>query len=125
MRRVFQLNLVKRAPRPGDKQKRTSITGNRPAIDALKSADIVIDLVGLLWSAEQNEITSTGTRMLMVREPFEVLERMFSTPESAPPGRSCSRDADGSHAAADHLCRRDRCHLPTRRLSGPHPVRLY
>ena len=73
----FQLNLVKRGPRPGDLKKRTSITGNRPAIDALKSADLVIDLVGLLWSAEQNEITATGARMLMVREPFEVLQRMF------------------------------------------------
>ena len=74
---TFQLNLVKRGPQPGDKRKRTSLTGNRPAIDALKSTDIVIDLVGLLWSAEQNEITQTGTRMLMVREPLEVLVRLF------------------------------------------------
>ncbi len=73
----FQLNLAKRSPQPGDMKKTTSITGNRPAIDALKSADIVIDLVGLLWSAEQNEITQTGTRMLMVREPLDVLQRMF------------------------------------------------
>ncbi len=73
----FQLNLVKRSPQPGDMKKRTSITGNRPAIEALKSSDIVIDLVGLLWSAEQNEITETGTRMLMVREPLDVLQRMF------------------------------------------------
>lgn len=73
----FQLNLVKRSAPSGDKKKRTSLTGNQPAIAALKSSDIVIDLVGLLWSAEQNEITKTGTRMLMVREPFEVLARMF------------------------------------------------
>jgi 2,5-dihydroxypyridine 5,6-dioxygenase len=37
----------------------------------------VIDLVGLLWSAEQKEITDSGTRVLLVREPFEVLARMF------------------------------------------------
>ncbi len=73
----FQLNLVKRHPQPGDKRKRTSLTGNQPAIEALKSADLLIDLVGLLWSAEQNAITATGTRMLMVREPIEVLTRMF------------------------------------------------
>jgi len=73
----FQLNLNKRAPLPGDKVKRTALTGNRPAIEALKGADIVIDLVGLLWSAEQKEITDSGTRVLLVREPFEVLARMF------------------------------------------------
>lgn len=73
----FQLNLMPRQSQPGDMKKRTSITGNQPAIDALKRADIVIDLVGLLWSAEQNEITQTGTRMLMVREPLDVLQRMF------------------------------------------------
>jgi 2,5-dihydroxypyridine 5,6-dioxygenase len=73
----FQLNLTKQAPRPGDKSKRTSLSGNQPAIEALKRADIVIDLVGLLWSAEQKEITDSGTRMLLVREPFEVLARMF------------------------------------------------
>jgi 2,5-dihydroxypyridine 5,6-dioxygenase len=73
----FQLNLTKRTARPADKVKRTSLSGNQPAIEALKGADIVIDLVGLLWSAEQKEITDTGTRMLLVREPFEVLARMF------------------------------------------------
>jgi len=73
----FQLNLTKRAARPGDRVKRTSLSGNQPAIDALKRADMVIDLVGLLWSAEQKAITETGARMLLVREPFEVLARMF------------------------------------------------
>jgi 2,5-dihydroxypyridine 5,6-dioxygenase len=74
---AFQLNLTKRAPRPGEKTKRTSLSGNAPAIAALKSADIVIDLVGLLWSPEQKEITDSGTRVLLVREPFDVLARMF------------------------------------------------
>jgi 2,5-dihydroxypyridine 5,6-dioxygenase len=74
---AFQLNLTKRPPRPDDRSKRTSLSGNQPAIDALKNADIVIDLVGLLWSAEQKQITDGGTRMLLVREPFEVLARMF------------------------------------------------
>jgi 2,5-dihydroxypyridine 5,6-dioxygenase len=73
----FQLNLNRRAPQPNAKSKRTSLSDNQPAIDALKSADIVIDLVGLLWSAEQKEITDSGTRMLLVREPFDVLVRMF------------------------------------------------
>lgn len=80
-------------------KKRTSITGNRPAIEALKSSDIVIDLVGLLWSAEQNEITQTGTRMLMVREPLEVLQRTF-------PRKSLRRRVEAAQemlAAAEEL----------------------
>lgn len=55
----------------------TPIAGNRAAIDALKNSDIVIDLVFLLFSAEQLEITESGTRMLLVLEPVEVLSRMF------------------------------------------------
>ena len=55
------------------------LAGNQPAIDALKLADIVIDLMGLLWSPEQKEITDSGTRMLLVREPLDVLRRMFPT----------------------------------------------
>jgi 2,5-dihydroxypyridine 5,6-dioxygenase len=73
----FQLNLAKRRGLPGEKKKRTALSGNAPAIDALKNSDIVIDLVGLLWSAEQKAITDAGTRVLLVREPFDVLARMF------------------------------------------------
>ncbi len=56
---------------------KTTIAGNRPVIEALKAADIVIDLMFLLFSEEQNEITDSGTRMLLVVEPLEVLIRMF------------------------------------------------
>jgi 2,5-dihydroxypyridine 5,6-dioxygenase len=58
----------------------TSLAGNRPAIDALKQADLVIDLVFLLFSPEQIEIQKSGTRILLVVEPFEVLSRLFPTP---------------------------------------------
>ncbi|MGE0734694.1 MAG: leucyl aminopeptidase [Alphaproteobacteria bacterium] len=58
-----------------------SLAGNRPAIEALKSADLVIDLMLLLFSPEQNEITQSGTRMLLVIEPLDILERMFPTEE--------------------------------------------
>lgn len=60
---------------------RTPLAGNRPAIEALKRCDMVVDLVMLLFSPEQIEITGAGTRMLMVLEPPEVLRRMFPTPE--------------------------------------------
>ena len=56
---------------------RTAIAGNRPVIEALKQVDKVIDLMGMLFSHEQNEITATGTRMLMVREPIDILRKMF------------------------------------------------
>lgn len=56
---------------------KTPIAGNRPVIEALKAADIVIDLMFLLFSDEQNEVTQSGTRMLLVIEPLEVLTRMF------------------------------------------------
>jgi 2,5-dihydroxypyridine 5,6-dioxygenase len=56
---------------------RTAIGGNRAVVETLKRADLVIDLVGMLFSHEQNEITASGTRVLMCREPFEVLRQMF------------------------------------------------
>jgi 2,5-dihydroxypyridine 5,6-dioxygenase len=59
-----------------------SLQGHTAAIEALKKSDIVIDLMGLLWSKEQTEITDAGARMLLVVERVEVLQRMMSTPET-------------------------------------------
>ncbi len=56
---------------------KTPLAGNRPAIEALKGADMVVDLLGLLFSAEQLEIQAAGTRILMVSEPLHVLKQMF------------------------------------------------
>lgn len=60
---------------------KTALEGNRPAIDALKEVDIVIDLMGLLFSQEQLELTDAGVRMLLVVEPVSVLREMFPTAE--------------------------------------------
>jgi len=49
------------------------------AMQTLKNADMVVDLIFLLFSAEQLEIQRAGTRMLLVVEPFEVLKRLFPT----------------------------------------------
>jgi 2,5-dihydroxypyridine 5,6-dioxygenase len=76
---AMQVNLRRRPPPPGVKTKTTSLTGNGPAVEALKAADIVIDFVGLLWSAEQKEIQAAGTRILMSRETPDVMRRMFPT----------------------------------------------
>ena len=77
---AFQINIKKRPESffgPGN-----SLKGNAPAMAALKNADMVIDLVGLLWSEEQTEITDAGPRMLLVIEPIDVLRRMRVDPEN-------------------------------------------
>ncbi|RYE41077.1 MAG: leucyl aminopeptidase [Hyphomicrobiales bacterium] len=51
------------------------------AVDALKAADMVIDCAGMLWSKEQVEIQSSGTRVLTVLEPMDVLARLMPTEE--------------------------------------------
>ncbi len=57
------------------------LAGNPSALQALKEADLVVDLVFLLWSKEQLAIQAAGTRMLMVIEPLGTLVRMFPTPQ--------------------------------------------
>src|SRR5439155_21738900 len=55
------------------------LTGNESALRALEDADLVIDLVFLMWSREQLKIEAAGTRILMVVEPRQLLARMFPT----------------------------------------------
>ena len=57
----------------------TPLGANRPAIEALKQADIVIDLMFLLFSREQIEIQEAGARMLLCVEPIDNLARLFPT----------------------------------------------
>jgi 2,5-dihydroxypyridine 5,6-dioxygenase len=57
----------------------TPLTENRPAIEALKQADLVIDLMFLLFSKEQLEIQESGSRMLLCVEPIDNLARLFPT----------------------------------------------
>jgi 2,5-dihydroxypyridine 5,6-dioxygenase len=82
---VFNLNLLPPSGLGGvEKLKavgQTALAGNRAAIEALKSADLAIDLMFLLFSKEQLEIQAAGTRILLVAEPFEVLARLFPTRE--------------------------------------------
>jgi 2,5-dihydroxypyridine 5,6-dioxygenase len=58
----------------------TPLGENRPAVEALKSADLVIDTIFLLFSKEQLEIQEAGARMLLVIEPVEHLIQLFPTP---------------------------------------------
>ena len=54
----------------------TPLTGNTAAIAALTASDLVLDLMTLLFSPEQHEILSTGTKILLAVEPPEVLCRL-------------------------------------------------
>jgi 2,5-dihydroxypyridine 5,6-dioxygenase len=66
----FHVNLPQRTGKFG------AMAGNRPVVETLKKADLVMDFVGLLFSHEQNEILASGTRMLMVLEPLHVLKAL-------------------------------------------------
>ena len=60
-------------------QGRHPLVGNEIAMRALKSVDMVIDMVGLLFSREQAEIQASNVRILRVMEPLHVLTQMFPT----------------------------------------------
>lgn len=54
----------------------TPLAHNRPAIEALKNVDLVVDTVFLLFSPEQIEIQESGTRILLCVEPVEHIRAM-------------------------------------------------
>lgn len=54
----------------------SALARDTAAMATLMEADLVIDLMLLLFSHEQIRIQQAGARMLMVVEPFEVLERL-------------------------------------------------
>lgn len=59
----------------------TPLARNRPVIEALKEADLLIDTMFLLFSKEQIEIQEAGTRILLCIEPLDLLARLFPLPE--------------------------------------------
>lgn len=77
---AFHVNVPKYGQQKvAAQQGRHALTGNQPAIEALKRADLVIDCLGLLFSKEQAEIQAAGVRVLRVMEPFHILKQMFPT----------------------------------------------
>lgn len=54
----------------------TPLAGNRPAIEALKQVDLVVDTIFLLFSREQKEIQEAGVKVLLCIEPIEHLRQM-------------------------------------------------
>ncbi|RYF36789.1 MAG: leucyl aminopeptidase [Comamonadaceae bacterium] len=76
---TFNLNVRRGQRNAVGVQGRHPLVGNALAMQTLKSADLVIDMVGLLFSREQAEIQAAGARVLRVMEPFHVLKQMFPT----------------------------------------------
>lgn len=74
---AFELNLPPKNRGNEGSFGSTPLTDNRVAVECLKKADLVIDLVLLLFSKEQLELQDAGVRILMVVEPFHVIKRMF------------------------------------------------
>lgn len=78
---VFNLNLSPRtgaaAGAQGQGVGNSSLGDSRVALEAFKSADLMISLFFLLFSKEQMEIQRSGTRVLSILDPLEVLRRMF------------------------------------------------
>ena len=56
---------------------RNSLGGNAPAMQSCLDADMVVDHILLLFSHEQLEMQKANTRVLLVVEPQEILERLF------------------------------------------------
>jgi 2,5-dihydroxypyridine 5,6-dioxygenase len=75
--------IAPRGPIPGERLdvQTTPLTGNRAVVETMKRADMVIDLIGVIHSPEQQEVLAANTRMLMVIEPPEVLARMIPVAE--------------------------------------------
>lgn len=76
---AYHMGVVRTTPTAAGVQGQHPLSDNRPAIEALKRADMVIDMLGLLFSKEQNEIQAAGTRILRVMEPPHILRQMFPT----------------------------------------------
>ena len=76
---TFHLSVPRDQSRAPGVQGRHPLAGNQSAIDSLKRADLLIDLMGLLFSKEQAEIQASGTRILRVVEPLPVLKQMVPT----------------------------------------------
>ena len=61
----------------------TAVTGQSPlddnpvAMAAMKEADLVVDLLFLLFTDAQREVMRSGTRILLVYEPPEILARVM------------------------------------------------
>jgi 2,5-dihydroxypyridine 5,6-dioxygenase len=80
--RMYHMRLP--APLPGNGAwavGETGLAANPEAVEALKRADMVVDLIFLLFSPEQMAIQAAGARVLTAVEPAALLARLPPTKE--------------------------------------------
>ncbi len=80
--RMYQIRLP--APLPGNGTwavGQTGLAAHPDAVEAMKQADMVVDLIFLLFSNEQMAIQAAGTRVLTAVEPAPLLARLIPTKE--------------------------------------------
>ena len=80
--RMYHMRLP--APLPGNGAwavGETGLAANPEAVEALKRADMVVDLIFLLFSPEQMAIQAAGARVLTAVEPASLLARLPPTKE--------------------------------------------
>jgi 2,5-dihydroxypyridine 5,6-dioxygenase len=79
---TFHLRLPEPVSAAGDWAVGDVGLGDNPlAVDALKSADMVVDTALMLFSKEQTAIQAAGTRILTAVEPIPLLARLMPTRE--------------------------------------------
>ncbi|MFP6688250.1 MAG: leucyl aminopeptidase [Alphaproteobacteria bacterium] len=80
--KTYHMRLPPPAPKSGKWEVGvTALAENDEAVEALKKADILVDLIFLLFSDEQMAIQASGTRVLTAIEPTPLLRRLFPTKE--------------------------------------------
>lgn len=80
--RMYHMRLP--APMPGNGAwavGETGLAANPEAVEALKQADMVVDLIFLLFSDEQMAIQAAGARVLTAVEPAPLLAKLMPTQE--------------------------------------------
>ena len=95
------------------------------AVEALKAADMLVDLTFLLFSKEQFAIQDAGTRILTAVEPRAAAGAADAHPRAARARRVRRRTAGQGHDHAHHQPGRHRRHLPAGRLPDDERVRLH
>lgn len=75
---AFRVDLPPSAFRRGGRSTVNNPLANSPAtVEALKQCDLLVDLAYLLWTKEQHEIQSSGTRILTCIASADAIVRLF------------------------------------------------
>ena len=87
-------NVIHMMPHLG----RSPLIENKTAMEAMRSADMVIDLIGLhlLRHGERPGVLTAGTRILYVTEPPDILARMMPSRDDKKRVRAAGKSLEGA-----------------------------